>query len=132
MASKKIMTAIKRAVSPVRPQKSADYANGNGSIMMEHTPFTKFVINRLTGKELFAVSFAVQMKVDKHALVIDLADCLSWLGIDRIDSAVRLLKRHFEGGQYKAEKIFHTVVEKAAERGRRPVQYLISLDILET
>ena len=27
------------------------------------------------------------MKVDKHALVIDLADCLSWLGIGRIDNA---------------------------------------------
>ena len=106
---KNIMTAIKRAVSPVKPRGTAD-ENGV-SFVMEHTPFTRFVMDRLSGpsKELFALSFAVQMKVDKHALVIDLNDALPWLGTGRIDHAIRLLKQHFPEGDYKVETIFPSV-----------------------
>lgn len=50
---KKMMTAMKRAVSPMKPRKFAD--ENSVSVMMEHTPLTRFVMDRLTGasQELF-------------------------------------------------------------------------------
>ena len=77
MAGKKnIMTKIKRAISPLKPRHNADDSGPSSSA--EHTPLIRFVMDRLTGpsKELFASSFAMQMKVDKHALIFDLADRL--------------------------------------------------------
>ena len=71
------------------------------------------------------------MSVDKDALVFDLADALPWLGIDRIDSAVRLLTRHFKEGEYKLESSLHNSVEKSKGRGRPGNRYFISLDIFE-
>ena len=67
------------------------------------------------------------MKVDKNALVFDLADCLPWLGIN----AVRLLTKHFKEGQYRVETIFLPREENSKGRGRRPKRHWISLDILE-
>ena len=126
-----MMTKIKRAISPLKPRHEAD--DSGPSSVAEHTPLTRFVMNKLTGpsKELFALSFAVQMRVDKHALVFDLADCLPWIGIGRIDNAVRLLTKHFTEGQYRVETIFLPREENSSGRGRRPVRHLISLDILE-
>ena len=65
----------------MKPRETAD--ENVVSVMMDHTPFTSFVMDWLTGpsRELFALSFAVQMKVDKHALVKNLNDALPWLGI---------------------------------------------------
>ena len=108
MAGKKnVMATIKRAMSPLRPRHAADESVAS-SVTADHTPLTRFVMNKLTGpsRELFALSFAVQMKVDKNALVFDLADCLPWIGIGRIDHAVRLLTRHFKEGQYEVETVF--------------------------
>ena len=133
MAGKKnVMATIKRAISPLRPRRPADEAAGP-SATAEHTPLTKFVMDKLTGpsKELFALSFAVQMTVDKHALVFDLADCLPWIGIGRIDHAVRLLTRHFKEGQYKVETVFPPLGENFNKGGRRQKRHWISLDILE-
>ena len=132
MAGKKnIMTKTKRAISPLKPRREAD--DSGPSSIAEHTPLTRFVMDRLTGpsKELFSLSFAVQMKVDKNALVFDLADCLPWIGIGRIDHAVRLLTRHFKEGQYKVETVFPSSGENFEKGGRRPKRHWISLDILE-
>ena len=71
------------------------------------------------------------MKVDKNALVFDLADCLPWIGMGRIDHAVRLLTSHFKEGQYKVETISPLRGETSEKGGRRPKRHRISLDILE-
>ncbi len=93
---------------------------------------TKFVLDKLDGpsKQLFAVSFAAQMSVDKHALVFDIADALTWLGIDCIDSALKLLTRHFKEGDYKVVSIHHPAAEDP-KAGRPSKRYLISLDMFE-
>ena len=99
-----MMNAIKRAVSPLRPSRTT--ATDAGSSSTEVASLTEFVLNRLQGpsKELFALSFAAQMSVDKHALVFDLADALPWLGIDRIDSALRLLTRNSKRASTKSKR----------------------------
>ena len=99
MAGKKknIMNSIKRAISPLRPRVAADEDVFASLTICGGRALTRFVMDKLTGpsKELFALSFAMQMKVDifrkgtqkaklffgKHALVVDLTDCLSWLGM---------------------------------------------------
>lgn len=127
-----MMNAIKRAVSPLRPCRTSTEGAGPSSAP-QVVSLTDFVLNRLQGpsKELFALSFAAQMSVDKDAQVFDLADALPWLGIDRIDNAVRLLTRHFKEGEYKLESSLHNSVETSKGRGRPGNRYFISLDIFE-
>ena len=131
MAGKKnIMNAIKRAVSP---SKSRATSTATASNVTQDTPLTRFVLDRLEGpsKELFAMSFAAQMSIDKHALVFDLSDALPWLGIDRIDNAIRLLTRHFKKDEYKVEKVFLPKEENSDKGGRPGNRHLISLDQFE-
>ena len=71
------------------------------------------------------------MSVDKHALVFDLSDSLPWLGIDRIDNAIRLLTRHFKRDEYKVEKVFLPKEENSDKGGRPGNRHLISLDMFE-
>ena len=108
MTGKKvIMNAIKRAVSPAKLRAASTDSLISAA---ENASLTAVDLDRLEGpsKQLFAMSFAAQMSIDKHALVFDLANALPWLGINRIDSALRLLTRHLKRDEYKTEKVFHT------------------------
>ena len=100
--------------------------------MTDDTPLTRFVLDRLEGpsKELFAMSFAAQMSVDKHAVVFDLADALPWLGIELLGNAVRLMTRHFKEGEYRTEEVF-VPRDKNPKGGRPGKRYMISLDQFE-
>lgn len=83
MAGKiKATTVQQRPVSPPLPQQTAR-KDGGVSKPTDHTPFTRFIVDRLNGpsKDSFALLFAPQMKFDKDAQVFDLADTLPWLGI---------------------------------------------------
>ena len=67
------------------------------------TPFTDFVLSRLPDEEsqkLFALSFGEYLRHDPDALDIDFDDVFKWLGIDRKDNALRLLKREFPSNEY--------------------------------
>ena len=121
MASKRIVRAVRSAVSPARARPDV-LASLNVIPEEKSTPLTRFVLARLGGpsKDLFALSFAAQMSMDKHALVINLADALPWLGIERIDVAVRLLKRHFQKGNTRSNQ-FSTLRWKIQEGVVGPV-----------
>ncbi len=126
-----VMNAIKRAVSPLRPSLTTATDAGPSS-PPALSSLTDFVLNRLQGpsKQLFALSFAAQMSVDKHALVFDLADALPWLGIDILGNAVRLMTKHFKEGEYRTEEVFLSK-DKNPKGGRPGKRYLISLDMFE-
>lgn len=67
------------------------------------TPFTDFVLSRLPDEEsqkLFAMSFGEHLRHDPDALDIDFDDVFKWLGIDRKDNALRLLKRELSTDEY--------------------------------
>ena len=67
------------------------------------TPFTDFVLSRLpdeASQKLFALSFGEYLHHDPDALDIDFDDVFKWLGIDRKDSALRLLRREFSSAEY--------------------------------
>ena len=83
------------------------------------TPFTNFVLARIPDEEtqkLFALSFGEHLKRDPDALEIDFDDVYRWLGIDRKDSSLRLLKREFSSNEY----IVHCDVENSATGAGRP------------
>ncbi len=93
------------------------------------TPFTDFVLARIPDEEtqkLFALSFGEHLRRDPDALEIDFDDVYRWLGIDRKDSALRLLKREFSSDEY----VFHSDVE--LNSGGRPRDvYKISFNQFE-
>ena len=62
--------------------------------------------------------------------MFDLADALPWLGIDRIDNAVRLLIKHFKEGEYRVETVY-LPKEENPKGGRPGKRYLIFLDMIE-
>ena len=67
------------------------------------TPFTDFVLSRLPDEEsqkLFARSFGKHLHHDPDALDIDLDDVFKWLGINRKDNALRLLRKEFSDSEY--------------------------------
>ena len=98
------MNAIRRAVSPAMLRAASTDSLISAA---ENAPLTAFVLDRLEGpsKQLFAKSFEAQMSIDRRALVFALADALPWLSMDRVDSALRLLTRHFKRNEYKIEKV---------------------------
>jgi hypothetical protein len=66
------------------------------------------------------------MQMNKNALILDLTDTLPWLGIDRIDNAVRLLKKLFSEAEFKEETVF---LSKGGKSQGRKTRYLISLKV---
>ena len=95
------------------------------------TPFTDFILARIPDEEtqkLFALSFGEHLKRDPDALEIDFDDVYRWLGIDRKDSALRLLKREFSSNEY----IVHCGVDNSAPGAGRPRDvYKISFNQFE-
>ena len=95
------------------------------------TPFTDFVLSSLPDEESqksFALSFGEYLRRDADALEIDFDDVYRWLGIDRKDSALRLLKREFSS----AECAFHIDVGNLGTAGGRPRDmYKISFNQFE-
>ena len=73
----------------------------------DQTPFTKYVLSRVSNEEqhLFVISFAEQVKRDPDAKIIDFDTIFRWLGYDRKDSALRLLKREFAESDYDVHTI---------------------------
>ena len=95
------------------------------------TPFTHFVLSRLPDEDsqkLFARSFGEYLHHDPDALDIDFDDVFKWLGIDRKDSALRLLKREFSSAEYRS----HIDVGNLGTTGGRPRDvYKISFNQFE-
>ena len=74
------------------------------------------------------MSFGEHLRHDPAALDIDFDDVYKWLGIDRKDSALRLLKREFSSAEY----VSHTDVESLGTTGGRPRDvYKISFNQFE-
>ena len=94
-----------RSSSPAPTPSSTETAaaqNASGSAPSA-TPFTDFVLARIPDEEtqkLFALSFGEYLKRDPDALEIDFDVVFRWLGYDRKDNAVRLLKREIPEGEY--------------------------------
>ena len=95
------------------------------------TPFTDFVLSRLPNEEsqkLFALSFGEHLRRDADALEIDFDEVFKWLGIDRKDSALRLLRREFSSAEY----VSHIDVGNLGTTGGRPRDvYKISFNQFE-
>ncbi len=95
------------------------------------TPFTDFVLSRLPDEEsqkLFALSFGEHLRRDADALEIDFDEVFKWLGIDRKDSALRLLRREFSSAEY----VSHIDVGNLGTTGGRPRDvYKISFNQFE-
>ena len=85
---------------------SSEVVGGNEMFMSNvgnRTPFTEFVLSRLPDEEsqkLFALSFGEYLRCDPEATEIDFDDVYKWLGMERKDNALRLLKREFSDGEY--------------------------------
>ena len=65
------------------------------SVVNQCTPFTQFVLDRLSNDDaqhIFVWSFAEHVRQDPDAKVIDFGQVFKWLGFDRKDNAVRLLR----------------------------------------
>ncbi len=74
------------------------------------------------------MSFGEYLRHDPDALDIDFDDVFKWLGIDRKDSALRLLKREFSSAEY----VSHTDVGNLGTTGGRPKEvYKISFNQFE-
>lgn len=89
------------------------------------TPFTDFVLSRLPdeSQKLFAMSFGEHLHHDPDAIEIDFDNVFKWLGMNRKDSALRLLKREFSSAEYAS----HTDVGSLGTTGGRPRDvYMIS------
>ena len=107
-----------RSSSLLRTRSSNEVQNASVSTPSP-TPFTNFVLARIPDEEtqkLFALSFGEHLKRDPDALEIDFDDVYRWLGIDRKDSALRLLKREFSSNEY----VVHCDVENSATGAGRP------------
>ena len=114
-----------------RFQGATDEVAGISRSLKNRTPFTDFVMSRLPNEEsqkLFALSFGEYLRRDADALEIDFDDVYRWLGIDRKDSALRLLKREFSSAEYAS----HIDVGNLGTAGGRPRDvYKISFNQFE-
>ena len=92
--------------SPAPPSSTSAMASpASSNIADPGTPFTDFVLSHLPDEQsqkLFArsSSFGEHLRHDPDALDIDFDDVFKWLGIDRKDNALRLLKREFPSNEY--------------------------------
>ncbi len=126
-------TLARRAV--LSPGSSSSNSSGltpaSSGSSQAATPFTEFVLSRLPDEEsqkLFARSFGEYLHHDPDALDIDFDDVFKWLGVDRKDSALRLLKRELSSNEY----IVHCGVENSATGAGRPRDiYKISFNQFE-
>ena len=119
---KSIMSAIKRAVSPMRQAStgaelqlpSPPIATG----LPATTPFTRFVLDNLNLQngeyKMFAMTFAPQIKTDCEAKVLDFDDCYYLLGHANKASALRTLLRTIP----RDELLFNKDVENSMGRPR--------------
>ena len=86
------------------------------------TPFTDFVMSRLPDKEsqkLFALSFGEYLRCDPEAPEIDFDDVYKWLGMERKDNALRLLKKEFTDSEYVfLRKEGNLLPKEGIKRGR--------------
>ena len=74
-------------------------------------------------QKLFAMSFGEHLHHDPDAIEIDFDNVFKWLGMNRKDSALRLLKREFSSAEYAS----HTDVGSLGTTGGRPRDvYMIS------
>ena len=92
------------------------------------TPFTDFVLSRLpdeASQKLFALTFGEHLRHDPDALIINFDHVYKWLGYDRKDHAVRLLKKEIPEGEYALP----TVGEGTGPANK--VSYLISFNQFE-
>ena len=80
---KNIMTAMKRAVSPVRQATGADFQLPSTRLPAT-TPFTRYVLDNLNLQngeyKLFAMTFASQIQTDCDANALDFDDYFHLLG----------------------------------------------------
>ena len=120
MASRKIMTAIKRAVSPVRQATGADLQLPQPipTGLPATTPFTRYVLDNLNIQngehKMFAMTFAPQIKMDCNAKVLDFDDYHHLLGHANKASALRTLLRTIP----RDELVFNKDVENSMGRPR--------------
>ena len=92
------------------------------------TPFTDFILSRLpdeASQKLFALSFGEHLRHDPDALITNLDHVYKWLGYDRKDHAVRLLRKEIPEGEYALP----TVGEGTGPANK--VSYLISFNQFE-
>ena len=94
MSVKNIMTAMKRAVSPVRQASDVAESKLPPSIPTT-TPFTRYVLDNLdldNGEyKMFAMTFAPQIQMDCEAKVLDFDDYFHLLGHKTKGNALRTL-----------------------------------------
>ena len=103
----------------------------SSALVNANTPFTEFVLSRISQDDphrLFVMSFAEHVRADPDAKVIDFNDVFRWIGYDRKDSAVRLLKRELNESEY-IFYVKHNDVENLA--GRPKEVYKISVNQFE-
>ena len=95
------------------------------------TPFTDVVLARIPDEEtqkLFALSFGEHLRRDADALEIDFDDVYRWLGVDRKDNAVRLLKKELNSDEYV---LLHKEGNSTSLGGRPRDVYKISFNQFE-
>ena len=121
MAGKKIMTAIKRAVSPMRQASTGaelQLPSPNTTCSSATTPFTRYVLDNLNLQngdyKMFAMSFAPQIQTDCEAKVLDFDDYFHLLGHKTKGDAVRTLKRALNDD----EIVFSNSAENSVGRPR--------------
>ena len=131
---KKIMNAIKQAVSP-KPQRCFPSNSVQSSIDVSRTPLTEFICSRLRGNnlQLFALMFAEAIKNDRHAKVIIFENVYKFLGYELYQHAVRQLKRLFpEAPPTPINNLTSSGEVFPGTRGPSKVNYLISVRQFET
>ena len=86
------------------------------------TPFTDFVLSRLPDEEsqkLFALTFGEYLRCDPESPEIDFDDVYKWLGMERKDNALRLLKKEFTDSEYVLlRKEGNLLPKEGIKRGR--------------
>ena len=107
MAGKKnIMTAIKRAVSPLRQASTMaelQLPSPNPTALPATTPFTRYVLDNLNLQngeyKMFAMTFAPQIQTDCDAKVLDFDDYFHLLGHKTKGNALRTLLATIEDSE---------------------------------
>ena len=129
-AKKNIMTAIKRAASPMRQSSTGaemqlpPIATG----LPATTPFTRYVLDNLNLQngeyKLFAMTFAPQIQTDCDAKVLDFDDYFHLLGTEK-RNALRVLNRTLDQDEVVLLKSEQNSV------GRPRDVYLLSVNQIE-
>ena len=125
------MTAMKRAVSPVRQATGADLQLSSPNLggLPASTLFTRFVLNNLNLQNgeytMFAMTFAPQIQIDCEAKVLDFDDYFHLLGHANKASALRTLLRTVP----KDELVINKDVENSMGRPRDV--YLLNVNQIE-